>query len=58
MKNIKATVKGSTLTLEIDLKQRLGKSKSGKTILVASTGGNIKVEGTEIFLGLNAYVPE
>jgi hypothetical protein len=55
MQNIKTTVKGDKLTLEIDLKTTLGPSKSGKTILVASSGGNIPIPGTDLVLGLNAY---
>jgi hypothetical protein len=35
-------------------------SSSGKTLIVASTGGNIRteveVEGKPVFLGLNAYI--
>ena len=32
-------------------------SKSGKTRLLATTGGFVKVEGTDISLSLNAIVP-
>jgi len=35
-------------------------SKSGKTLLVATTGGNkvtpLKIEGKNVTLGLNAYI--
>ena len=44
------------LTIKIDTKSRLGESKSGKTIMVASTEGNQRVEGGEVFIGLNCYV--
>lgn len=58
MKNVEFSVKGDKLTIVVDLKERLGKSASGKTILVASTGGNIAIPGYEdVKLGLNAYVP-
>lgn len=57
MNNIKATVAGNKLTLEIDLSQRGNKSASGKSISVASTEGNVAVEGhPEIKMGVNVYV--
>lgn len=55
--NIVAEVNGNTLTLTIDLKHRGEPSRSGKTIRVASSEGNKPVPGTDIRLGLNAYVP-
>lgn len=54
-KNIAATVEGSKLTLTIDLAKELGDSKSGKTVLVASTNGNQPVAGSDVIIGLNAY---
>lgn len=58
-KNVKATVKGNKLTLEIDLDQEFGPSSSGKTIIVASSEGNQTVgknsQGAEIKLGINLY---
>ena len=55
MKNITTSIKGSKLVIEVDLSKTFGPSKSGKTIIVASTEGNQKVEGTDVVLGLNAY---
>jgi hypothetical protein len=37
--NLKATVKGTILTLTIDLSKPAKESKSGKTLLVASSRG-------------------
>ncbi len=35
-------------------------SSSGKTLIVASTGGNVesdvKIDGKPVFIGLNAYI--
>jgi hypothetical protein len=42
------------LTIHVNLKEEQGRSKSGKTIVVASTQGNINVDGRH-FLGLNVY---
>ncbi len=39
MTNIKKTITGNKLILEIDLSQDHGKSKSGKTTTVATTNG-------------------
>ena len=50
--------KDKQLVIRINLKKNLGKSKSGKSDLIASTQGNILVEGTEGGkLGLNFYRP-
>lgn len=55
--NIAAKVEGNILTLTIDLSKRLGPSASGKTIVVATSSGNQKIEGGNgVILGINAYV--
>ncbi len=54
-KNVEMAVTGNILTLNIDLSKELGPSKSGKTIIVASTGGNQLVLGREEKIGLNVY---
>lgn len=38
-KNAVITVKGSTMTITVDLTKDLGPSKSGKTMLVGTTNG-------------------
>jgi hypothetical protein len=56
MKNVNAEVKGTTLTLTIDLAADHGPSKSGKTIVVGTTEGNADIPGFPGFkLGLNVY---
>jgi hypothetical protein len=59
MKNIEVEQKGNTLTLKIDLTKTFGPSKSGKTIIIASTEGNAKVGeikgGGPVIVGLNVY---
>lgn len=56
MQNINATVDANgILHLEVDLNADGGTSKSGKTITVATTGGNLVIPGTDVKLGLNAY---
>ena len=57
MKNVEMKVdEQGILTIKIDTKTRLGESKSGKTIMLASTEGNQRVNGSEVFIGLNCYV--
>lgn len=57
-RNIKAEVKGRSLILTIDLDAPAPPSKSGKTLLLSTSGGNKLVEGTDgLSLGLNAYRP-
>jgi len=55
MKNVEMTVEGETLTIKVDLSKEFGKSKSGKTIIVASTEGNVSVPERNEKIGLNIY---
>jgi len=55
MKNVEMTVEGETLIIKVDLSKDFGPSKSGKTIIVASTEGNAIVPGREERVGLNVY---
>jgi len=56
MKNVEMKVTGKKLTITVDLDQDFGASKSGKTIVVASTLGNVPVPENEgIKIGLNIY---
>lgn len=52
-RNVKATIEGTTLTLEIDLSAKTEPSGSGKTLIVATTQGNKELEDVKI--GLNIY---
>jgi hypothetical protein len=50
------TVEGEILTIKIDLSKNFGSSKSGKTIIVASTDGNVTLPGrVEERMELNVY---
>jgi len=55
MKNVEMTVSGNILTIKVDLTKEFGPSASGKTIIIASTEGNITVPEREEKLGLNVY---
>ncbi len=56
---MKATIKDNTLYLEIPL-QTPRPSVSGKTLVVATTSGNLTtsstVNGKPLIIGLNAYI--
>lgn len=54
-KNVEMDVNGDTLTIKVDLSKEFGPSRSGKTIIVASTEGNQLVYGREEKIGLNVY---
>ncbi len=54
--NVRVEVKGDEAIIMINLKHRGRPSSSGKSIIVASTEGNKTIPGTEVVLGLNAYV--
>ena len=56
MKNVEMKLEGDILTIKADLSKEFGESKSGKSITIASTEGNITVPGRdEISIGLNIY---
>ena len=55
MQNVEWEIKDDKLIIEIDLTKDFGPSKSGKTITIASTRGNQKIEGTDAVIGLNVY---
>jgi hypothetical protein len=57
-KNVSMSVSGNELTIKVDLSKDFGSSASQKTIIIASTEGNITVEGTkDVKIGLNIYKP-
>ncbi len=55
MQNGEWEIKDNKMIIEIDLTKDFGPSKSGKTITIASTRGNQKIEGTDAVIGLNVY---
>lgn len=56
--NIKVDEKTGIVLLAFDPSKRLGLSSTGKTVMVASTGGNVKfyTSSGEISIGLNVFV--
>ena len=55
MKNVELAVNGNTLTITVDLAKEFGPSSSGKTIIIASTEGNVLLPGRNEVVGLNVY---
>ena len=55
MKNVEMTVEGNILTIKVDLTKEFGPSSSGKTIIIASTEGNISIPDRDEKVGLNIY---
>jgi hypothetical protein len=55
MKNVEMTVEGETRIIKVDLSKDFGPSKSGKTIIIASTEGNVSVTDRDEKIGLNVY---
>ena len=55
MKNVKIEVREDRLYIEVDLTEEIGLSSSGKSVLIATTEGQAKLEGREERVGLNAY---
>jgi len=55
MKNVEMKVEGTMLTITVDLSKEFGPSSSGKTIIIASTEGNVSIPNREEKVGLNVY---
>ena len=55
MKNISTEVKNNKLIITVDLKAPTTPSKSGKSDVIASSEGNTKVDGSDVYIGLNVY---
>jgi hypothetical protein len=56
-RGIAIEIDGDMVTLKFDMSKSIGKSKSGKTTLIASSGGNVEI-ATGVKLGLNCYRDE
>lgn len=55
MKNVEMSLLGNILTITVDLSKEFGPSSSGKTIIIASTEGNVTVPNRDEKVGLNVY---
>jgi len=56
MKNIELTQDGNKLIITVDLDKEFGHSKSGKSIIIASTEGNQSApEQPDVKIGVNVY---
>jgi hypothetical protein len=56
MKNCDMKLTGNILTITVDVSKDFGKSSSGKSVIIASTEGNVSIpEKDEIKIGLNVY---
>ena len=59
MKNIEMNISADKLTVVVDLKKNFGKSKTGKSIIIATTEGNQSLPYKESMkMGLNIYKAE
>lgn len=56
--NVEVKVEKNKMTITVDLSKDLGPSKSGKTQMIATTNGNMDIEGKPgLKFGLNVYGP-
>jgi hypothetical protein len=59
MKNCDISLRGNTLTIKIRIDEEIGVSRSGNSVLVASTFGNWPIvrgkQPTGLLLNLNLY---
>ena len=55
MKNVDMKVEGNILIIKVDLTKEFGPSSSGKTIIIASTDGNVSIPERGEKVGLNVY---
>lgn len=57
MNNIKTKIDGNKLIIEVDLTKKGAASKSGKSVVIATTSGNVDAGKDGIKFGLNVYKP-
>ena len=58
-KNIETRVQGDKLVITVDLSKNYGLSSSGKSLIIATSEGNVPVPGREdIKIGVNVYRPQ
>ena len=56
MKNVEMKMEDNIMIIKVDLTKDFGPSASGKTIIIATTEGNISIPDKEnIKIGLNIY---
>jgi hypothetical protein len=55
MVNVEYEIKGTILTIKIDLSRENGDSVSGKTVIIASSKGNVPIDTKGNVLGINVY---
>ncbi len=55
MKNVEMKVEGNFLLIKVDLTKEFGPSASGKTIIIATTEGNVSIADRDEKVGLNVY---
>jgi len=55
MKNVEMEIKNGKLIITVDLSKDFGPSKSGKTVIIASSEGNITIGDEDVKMGLNVY---
>jgi hypothetical protein len=55
VKNVEMIVEGNTLIIKVDLTKEFGPSSSKKSIIIASTEGNVVVPDRQEKVGLNVY---
>ena len=55
MKNVEMVMDGNTLIIKVDMTKEFGPSSSKKSIIIASTEGNVSVLDRQEKVGLNVY---
>jgi len=56
MKNVDMKLSGNILTITVDISKEYGLSTSKKSMIIASTEGNVSVpEKEDVKIGLNIY---
>jgi hypothetical protein len=60
MTNVETKVEGDKLTITVDLSKTVGRSKSGKSVIIATTSGSVTVDTKRgpVKVGLNVYTLE
>lgn len=56
-RNVTVAIEGDTIVVRMSASAEGTDSKSGKSTVIATTNGNVRVPGTDMNIGLNLYRP-
>jgi hypothetical protein len=56
-RNVAVTAEGNVIVIRVDASAEGVESKSGKSVVIGTTNGNVDIPGLGLKIGLNVYRP-